>query len=251
MNILVIMILSKYGVLSMRHVAFACLTACLSTLIAATADDPQVVPRPASAKWTEIKADADGRAWIDAGDKAGEWELIDRSGAYLEVIPGAKYPSFAASKPGLYRVIGVADGKLVRVIVQVGDVPVPPGPGPVIPPDAFVAKLQSAFNADLGAAKANDLKQLIALYAEAVAFADKADFATASDLFAAVSAAAVALLPPDANGQRKLSGVRTLIAADLASVLPSDPDAPLTDAVRKAAAAAFAKYAAALARVVP
>lgn len=238
----------------MHHVAFVIL---LLPLLAAGDAPVQVAPRPVSPKWVEIKADADGRAWIDAGDKALEWELIDRTGAYLDVPPGSKYAVFAASdpkKPATYRVVAVADGKLIRVMVNVaGGSPLPPDPkpGPPDPPDAFTAKLQTAYTADLGAMKAADLKQLIGLYLESVDFAKKSDFATAADLFAAVSAAATALLPPDANGTRKLAGLRALIGADLAGILPADPESPLTEALRAAAAAAFARYAKALQGVTP
>jgi len=237
----------------MRHVAFAL----LFTLVTTAADDPvQVVPRPVSPKWTEVKADADGRAWLSVGEKAAaEWELVDRAGATLDVPPGSTVAVFSAVRPGAYRVVAVAEGKLVRCVVLVGDVPPPPKPGPPDPPapvDELVAKLQAAYKLETGATKAQDLKQLIALYLEASDFAKKSDFATAEQLFTAVAAAAAALLPDDpATGARRLGGLRKAISTDLVAVLPTDPAAALTDEVRAQASAAFARYAKALGGVAP
>lgn len=227
--------------------------AMLITTIAVAEDDP-IVPRPPAPQWTSVKADADGRVWLRVpGDKAAsEWELIDRVGAYLDVPPGATVAVFSATRPGTYRVIAVAEGKLVRYAVSVGGDP--PGPMPPKPPsppdDPLVRRLQAAYDADGSATKSADLKQLIALYLEAAEFARKSDCATAADLFGAVSAAAAALLP-DVDGVRRLAGVRKVIGTELVNVLPTDPAAPLTAEVRAAAVGAFAKYAAALGGVVP
>ena len=237
----------------MRHVVLAIL---LSHFVAA-ADEPLVVPRPASPKWTEIKADSDGRAWIDVGEKAAEWELIDRAGAYLDVPPGSKYAVFAATKPGAYRIVAVSDGKLVRVIVQVGDVPPPPKPGPPDPPgpkpvDELTKKLQAAYSADLGATKAADLRQLISLYLSAAESARSPKLATAAKLYDAVMETAAEFLPDDKVTGRRLAGIRKLVAADLNAVMEAvDPDAPISDEVRTALAAAFTKYATALKGVTP
>ncbi len=214
------------------------------------AGDITPVPRPKPVAWSEVKADADGRAWLSAGDKpASEWELVD-TGATLEVPPGSTVAVFAASKPGRYRVVAVADGKLVRCVVVVGSQPEPgPAPGPV---DELTRRLQTAYDADQGGTlRAADLRQLVALYQEAVTFAKQDSFSNAGQLFAEVSRAAASLLPDDPVSGRRLGGVRKVIAADLVTVLPTDPDAALTPAIREAAAAAFARYAKALAGVSP
>ncbi len=244
----------------MIHVARPLLFAHLLALFTITVADPErpastvvPVPAPKSDPWTELKCDINAPVVLSAGEaKAVTWRLIDEgTGATLTVVPGSTSAVFVASKPGRFRFASIADGKPEWCAMTAGDVPPPAPPGPPMPPDAFTAKLQAAYTADTGATKAADLKQLIGLYLESVDFAKKSDFLTAADLFAAVSAAATQLLPPDAAGQRKLAGVRAAIGADLAAVLPGDPDAPLTDAIRGAAAAAFAKYAASLQRVVP
>lgn len=224
---------------------------------AADAGDPVKVvpvPRPKPPEWTELTADPDGHVWLSAGDGAAEWEVLD-PGATVLVPPGSSVAVFAAAGPGRYRVIAVAGGKLVRCVVVVGNVPPGPGPKPPAPPepiDPLVAKLRAAYAADPGPEKAADLKKLVALYLEAVTFARQDGFATAADLFGAVSAAAASLLPADpTTGARRLDGVRRVISAELVNVLPTDPAAPLTEEVRGQAAAAFGRYAKALQGVVP
>jgi hypothetical protein len=209
------------------------------------------LPVPKADPWSELKCDVATPVVLSAGEaKVAQWRLIDEAGAYLTVVPESNCAVFIALKPGRYRFAAIADGKAEWYAMTAGE-SVPPPPPPPGPVDSFVVKLQAAYAADAGLTKAADLKQLIGLYLESIDFAKKSDFATASDLFAAVSAAATHLLPPDSNGVRKLAGVRALVAQDLGGILPTDPDAPLTDQVRGAAAAAFAKYAAALQRVVP
>lgn len=242
----------------MRSIAFALLLH-LPIAAAAFADDDEalpIVPRPAPAKWTEVKAEKDGVLWLKVPGEKSEWELIDRlNGASLEVPPGSTAAVFRADPkvPQGYRVITTAaDGKLGRYLILVGDGPFVP-PGPVPPPkpvDELTKQLQAAYTADTGATKAADLKQLIGLYIEAAAFAKDVQFATAADLFMAVSNAAGQLLP-DVDGARRLAGLRKVLAGELVKVIPTDPDAALTDEVRAAASAAFAKYAAALKGVAP
>jgi hypothetical protein len=221
-------------------------------------DADVIVPRPEPAKWAAVKADADGRVWLKVpGEQpASEWELIDRTGAWLDVPPGSAVAVFAASKPGAYRVVAVSDGKLIRYAIQVGDVvppapPVPPTP-PIPPPpiDALTRQLQAAFDSDKGSTKVADLRQLIALYTEAAEITKSPEFATAADLFNKVISAG-ALLLPDVEGVRRLGAVRKVIAGELSTVLPTDPDDPLTESVRASAAAAFLKYAKALQGITP
>lgn len=240
----------------MRSIAFSLLMLG-GHLLAFAADDENVVPRPPAAKWTEVKAEKDGSVWLKSGDKA-EWELIDRmNGARLDVPPGSSVAVFNAdpAKPASYRAVSTSgDGKLLRYLIVVGEGGPPPGPGPTPPPkpvDDLTKLLQAAYLADGGTTKAADLKQLIALYSQAADFAASTTVSTAGELREAVGKAAATLLPDDEVTGRRLAGIRKAISTELTSVLPADPDAPLTEAVRSAASAAFSKYAAALKGVAP
>lgn len=243
----------------MRSFAFG-LVAHLHMVVAfAVADDETpAVPRPEPAKWIEVKAEKDGVVWLKVPTEKSEWELIDRAnGASLDVPPGSTVAVFRAdpSKPSGYRVVATSGDKLLRYMIVVGEGPfVPPGPPvPPVPPkpvDELTKQLQAAYASDTGTTKAADLRQLIGLYVEAASFAKDVQFATAADLFAAVSAAAGQLLP-DVDGNRRLAGLRKVLAGELVKVIPTDPDAPLTDDVRAAASAAFTKYATALKGVTP
>ena len=223
------------------------------------ADDPVVakskisaavvpIPRPKPLEWTEVKCDPGVPVVLQVeGAKSVQWLLVDDTGASLTTLPDSQSAVFVGKSR--HRVIAIADGKLNLTVMVAGDAP-PPGPTPPPKPvDELVRQLQAAYDADKGDTKAADLKQLIGLYTEAVVFAKDGKFDTAADLFAAVSAAAGSLLP-DVDGVRRLPGMRKVIAGELASVLPTDPDAPLTEAVRAAASAAFAKCAKALQGVV-
>lgn len=235
----------------MKHLLLA--SALLSLSLAAADITP--TPRPKPVAWEEIKTDVGILQPLTVEGKVVEWLLIDEAGAGLATLPDSTAAVFSASKSGRYRVIAVADGKLVRTVIVVGNAP-DPGPNPkppdpMPPVDELTKRLQAAYTADAGATKADDLKTLIELYSQAVTFAAKPDLATADDLFSAVRKAAGLLLPDNADGTRRLAAVRRIIAEELVIVLPTDPDAALTPAVRKAAAEAFGRYARALAGVVP
>lgn len=222
--------------------------------------DVTPLPAPKPEPWKELTCDVGSPVVLSAGENVKDvtWKLIDDAGgATLTAPPDSVHAVFVASKPGRYRFACIADGKASWTVMQAGDVPPgpPPGPGPTPPKpvDDLTKALQAAYTADAGPTKAADLRQLIALYQQAVEFArDDKTLTSAADLFARVSGAAATLLPDDpTTGLRRLAGVRKVIAGELAGILPTDPDAPLTDAVRQAAATAFAKYAKALQGVVP
>ena len=161
--------------------------------------------------------------------------------------------AFVAPVAGRYKLVVFSDGaEAQRLTVVVGDPPdVPPGPGP-LPPDppkpdaALVKKLQAAYAEDAGPMKSADLKQLVALYLEAVAFAGNPEIVTAGALLDAIRGASASLVPAG-----RLSGLRAVLAAELVAALPTDAAAVLDADGRKAAAALFGRLAKALGSVMP
>lgn len=235
-----------------------------AVLSAAAQDEPKKIvpiPRPKAPEWTEIKCEPGVPITLAVdGAKDVQWILIDELAGSLATAPGSSAAVFNAPKAGRARVLAIADGKPVLAMLVAGNAPPgPPGPpGPPNPPapvDELTKKLQVAYDVDPGKDKAADLRQLIALYSQAVEFAKDRDSETApktvNDLFGRVTKAAATLLPTPPSGVRRLDAIRKLVAADLNSVIPTDEEALLTDDVRSAAAAAFDKYAKALLGVSP
>lgn len=240
---------------------FAAFVLAFSTIIASlAAADVTPLPAPKAEPWKELTCEVGVPVVLSAGEDVKDvtWKLIDDStGATLTAPPDSHHAVFVASKEGRFKFACVADGKASWYTMKAGDPPpTPPGPKPPapVPPkpvDELTKQLQAAYTADTGATKAADLRQLVALYLQAVEFANSdKTLQSAANLFMRVTGAAGSLLP-DVNGVRRLSEVRKVIAGELASVLPTDPDAPLTNEVRAAAAAAFAKYAKALQGITP
>jgi hypothetical protein len=244
------------------------------------ADDPPVVakskivaavvpiPRPKPLEWTEVKCDAGVPVVLQVeGAKSVQWLLVDDTGASLTTLPDSQSAVFVGKSR--HRVIAIADGKLNLTVMVAGDAP-PPGPTPPPKPvDELVRQLQAAYDADPAKAgsgqgvpnadgkivsdgKAYDIKQLTALYLTAVDYAKSTDdITTSGQLSAKIINASKALLPDDPTTGRRMAAIRKLVSVDLVAVLPTDEDAPLTEAVRSAASAAFSKYAKALAGVTP
>lgn len=122
---------------------------------------------------------------------------------------------------------------------------VAPHPDPVVP-DAFVASLQTAYDADADPKKAEQLKDLKAIWKLAPALCDPRndgkDPATVGALIEVVRAAASAMT------RDALKGVRVRLAEELKVALP-DPTAALDDPTRARAKAAFTRLASSLDRV--
>lgn len=120
--------------------------------------------------------------------------------------------------------------------------PKPPEPLPV---DPLTAKVRDAIKASAGddATKRKQCLDLAALYRAAAKLApDAAQFPDADSLLARLRQAAGQMLgDPDA-----LREVRRVVAGELAAVLPTVADAPLTDAHRVAAVKVFERLAAIL-----
>lgn len=155
--------------------------------------------------------------------------------------------------PGRTEVLASSSGGaavLVAVTVEGGSPvvppsPLPPGPlPPIIPPvvDVLTGKLQTAYTADVSAKRGEFIDDLIELYSQAQGFAIAADVKTTGELAVRVRTAGATLL-----GKDDLTGVRKILAAELALAFPAD--VPLTAESRKAAAVTFKRLHDALAAV--
>lgn len=122
---------------------------------------------------------------------------------------------------------------------------VPPKPPEPAPADPLRDRVRDAIRASAGtdAAKRAQCLDLAALYRAAAKLApDAAQFPDADALLARLRQAAAQMLgDPDA-----LREVRKVVAGELAAVLPTVADAPLTDAHRAAAVKVFERLAAIL-----
>jgi len=130
------------------------------------------------------------------------------------------------------------DGPVVPPDVK----PKPPEPVPV---DPLAQRVRDEIRASAGTddAKRKQCLDLAALYRAAAKLAtDSAQFPDADSLLARLRQAAAQMLgDPDA-----LREVRKVVAGELAAVLPTVADAPLTDAHRAAAVKVFERLAAIL-----
>lgn len=122
---------------------------------------------------------------------------------------------------------------------------VPPKPPEPVPVDPLVQRVRDAIKASAGsdADKRRQCLDLAALYRAAAKLApDAAQFPDADALLKRLREAAGQLLgDPDA-----LREVRKVVAGELAAVLPTVADAPLTDAHRAGAVKVFERLAAIL-----
>lgn len=176
------------------------------------------------------------RLTAETAEKNVRWYLVSED-ADLVPFPDGKVALFTAPKAGRYAVLawtaaGDMPSDAAKCVVVVGD---PPGPGPVEP---FARDLRKLFADDSTSDKARHVAQLAALYREAIAYAEKADVATAGDLAARIRAAASTLVPADA-----LVGIRKRIAEEIAKELPADGEKPLDAATRARAAKLFERIA--------
>lgn len=138
---------------------------------------------------------------------------------------------------------------VLRRSLEVEAGPTPPGPGPgpppdpprPTPPDTFTRTLQTAYDADTGSEKQRHARTLGAVWRQAIKDCDDARWTTAGQLLAIVREASAAVVPADA-----LVALRKLVATELLTVMPRDPDAELTPELRVQAKALFGRVATAL-----
>lgn len=121
---------------------------------------------------------------------------------------------------------------------------VPPDVKPPAPADPLRDRVRDAIRASAGpdAEKRRQCLDLAALYREAAKLAGKEGrFPDADALLSGLREAAASMIGPDA-----LREVRRVVAGELAAVLPTVADAPLTDAHRAGAVKVFERLAAIL-----
>lgn len=163
-----------------------------------------------------------------------------------------KWAIFLAPAPGKYKVHVVgsdAKGNLSHaccVVTVEGAPPTPPGPGPTPPPpgpvDPLTASFQAAYTTDPASVleKQQQLKALADLYAAAAQHVqDTTAVKTVGDIRSDLASASKTL-------GKSLVGVRKLIAAAVAGVLPTAPGTVLTPDLRASAAVVFGRVANAL-----
>lgn len=176
------------------------------------------------------------RLTAETSEKIVRWHLVSDD-ADLVPFPDGKVALFTAPKPGRYQVLawtaaGDVPSEAAKCVVVVGD---PPGPAPVEP---FARELRKLFADDATTDKSRHVAQLAALYREAIAYAEKAEVATAGDLAARIRAASATLVPAEA-----LVGIRKRVAEEIAKELPLDGEKPLDAATRTKAAKLFERIA--------
>lgn len=110
--------------------------------------------------------------------------------------------------------------------------------GSLTPPDPLTDAFQVLYAADAGMSKAGDLAALIQVYRGAAYLLGTQTTFTAGEFFAAAKKLADGKIPADS-----LKALRAKIGTTIAAALPDDPDAPLDDATRKAAAALYGRVA--------
>jgi hypothetical protein len=153
-----------------------------------------------------------------------------------EMLSNKTQTVVAAQQAGRYRLLAyTAVGSIpslpVVATVIVGDAPPGPGPGPgpgpqppPTPTDPFVAALQTAYTADLGADRAVSLAFLKAAYV-GMAASPPAGLTTNNDLFAWMKR--VVQDPSSGLKATQLVGVRNVIAADLTKTFSASPTNPI------------------------
>ncbi len=184
--------------------------------------------------WIEIRVDP--ILTVLTAPEKSRWILVD-DGCELRPDLDGKAATFAAGGKGRYRVLVVTgDAEPVRLILVVGD----PAPKPE-PADPLSKRLQLAFDLDSRESikKRLDLAELIELYRQAAAFADRTDVTTIAELIGRIREAAKSLVPEG------LVAVRKTVAEELGTVFPFD--GPLDAETRKKAKELFAKLSTALA----
>jgi hypothetical protein len=152
-----------------------------------------------------------------------------------------------AMRPGVYRIEAIANSNdpakppVANVCIVTVEGDIPPDPRP--PSDPLLDELRSLYRADTSATKAADLLALAELYSLAAEITRKPEIATAGRLLETIRRASANL------GADKLAAIRQRIGRELATVLPSDPAATMTDALRDTSARKFAELSAILKRV--
>ncbi len=226
----------------MRILIAPAILCCLS--LSALAQDPPAPATPSLKLPTEVKAPpatiTDLKA--ETAGKVVEWVTLT-PGLSLRPVDGGRLLLFSGPTGRYellaYTAVGDVPSKPARVVVVIGDPPVPPspGPGPNPPkPDALTERVKKAFGADPEAdpaKKAALAKSLATLYRE---LAKEAAESPSADEFRRVARETAKSMIGDA-----LIGVRQAVSAELALLLPTD--AAFAGTQRDAVASLFTRLA--------
>jgi len=171
--------------------------------------------------------------------KIVKWFLIGED-ADLIVMESTKAAIFSATNPGSYRVLawtaaGDTPSDAAVCVIRVGE---PPAPVPPTPADPLLATLQGIYGGLQDPKKDEYRRMLAAVYRQAAATANDPQLRTAGELYAVIRRAAVKVLPDEV-----LQPIRERLGEEIASVLPTDTDAALTDEVRKKAVNIYQRFA--------
>lgn len=149
--------------------------------------------------------------------------------------------------PGEYPIVFVivdngrpVEAARVVVVVKGGPIPPPIPPDPVPPPpvnDPLLERLKPIYGADVSANKQTNVKQLAAVYRQAVGTADNVSLTTLRQLYDVVRQAGQSVVPPPA-----LDALRQVIAEEMTAKLGAN-NVPLDVAMRAKCKAEFARVA--------
>lgn len=178
------------------------------------------------------------------------WRIDARLDSFREYDPDPKSVRLVVLIPpnvadGEYELAAIAakGGKLstfsvCKIVVGQAPGPVPP-PGPTPGPvDPLLGVLSSAYHADVSDTKADDVKQLAAVYRQAAKETVRRPELTRLGEIRSTVGKAISGLMED-----RLSGVRQAVAAELRRTLPTDAEAPLDTALRDKVAGEFTRLA--------
>jgi len=160
--------------------------------------------------------------------KLVKWFLIGED-ADLIVMESSKSAIFSASNAGEYRVLAwVASGDVPSdaavCVIRVGESPAP------APIDPLQSALQGIYGGIQDSQKNEQRQTLAKVYRQAAKAAGDPQWRTAGELYNAIRGISVKSLPDDA-----LRPIRDRLGDEVATILPTEPGAPLTEEIRQKA----------------
>jgi hypothetical protein len=161
--------------------------------------------------------------------KLVKWFLIGQD-ADLIVMESSKSAIFSASNAGEYRVLAWTASSDVPsdaavCVIRVGE---SPAPAPPAPEDPLQSALQAIYGGIQDPQKNEQRQTLAKVYRQAAEAAGDPKWRTAGELYNAIRGISVKALPDDA-----LRPIRDRLGDEVATILPTDAAAPLTDEIRK------------------
>lgn len=193
---------------------------------------------------TEVKGDPNTFIIIKSETDCKElrWLVLDSGLSMMppELLKDSRTAVVIAGRPGRYRVLAygalkdTASEPAVCVVV-LGEVPpVPPVPPKPDPDDPLLGVLSAAYHADVSDRKAEDIKQLAAIYRQAAKdTVRRPEITTLAMIQSTMKKAITGLI------EERLGGVRQSIGAELRKTLPTEAEAILDTVLRDKVAKEF------------